>query len=387
MPLHKYGVWKAIPVYHFFEYKEDDPKSPHLSLYFTDKKYDQHSHIDFHQTRGGKGSHRGKSSHRGGKKSTRGGGKKPTRGRDKEIPGCFRAAINIKSGDKYQNRLAYWEDLDFKDHPIMNSLADLPLGFHDLKRGQNSAGVNLDYIRSNLFNVDTGRILPHDEPGSDNDMIDALKPEIKQAIEEEADIYIFGEPFNDRKGIHNVHMNQGNIEKYADDDGVFQDGGLLINYPDSDRWVGVFIGFASQAVHTDDETGHAISSETWGDYLEREERDTELIEDSVIIDEALISPESDGPKSRRRSVTLKNPKNHRMSLSSWKIKNSAGEFHALPRGAALDAKSSQAFDIPDCHLSQLGDTITLLNEKGLKVDGVSYSSQQGVEMQPVVFAH
>ncbi|KAJ6075691.1 hypothetical protein N7499_007672 [Penicillium canescens] len=371
MPLRNYGVWKATPASYVVEHEEDDNKSPHLSLYFSDK--------------GGPGHHSGQEFRRPRRHS---GHKIRRAGRgNKEIPGLFRAAINIKSGDKNESRLTYWVDHDFKNHPIVNSLTDLSSGFYPLEETEpNPAGVRLDYIRSNLFSINTGRILPHDVPGSNNDIIDVLEPEVKQAIDDNADIYLFGEPFSDRKGIHNVHMNQGNVERFANDDGVFQDGGLLINYPRSGRWVGVFLGFASQAVHTDNH-GHAISSETWGDYLGRKKRDAELTEDSVIIDEALINPESDSPRARRRSVTLTNPKDHTMPLSSWKIKNSAGEFQTLPPNAALDAKSTQAFDIPDVHLSKLGDTITLLNEEGLKVDGVSYRSQQGVERQPVAFAH
>ncbi|KAJ5506915.1 hypothetical protein N7453_005872 [Penicillium expansum] len=348
MPLRNYGLWKATPVSYIVEYEEDDNKSPHLSLYFRDK--------------GGLTHHSGHKSRRAGKGN-------------KEIPGLFRAAINIKSGDKKESRLAYWSH-----RPIS--------GFHPLEKTEpNPVGLRLDYIRSNLFNLKTGRILPHDVPGSNNDMIDVLEPEVKQAIDSKADIYLFGEPFGDRKGIHNVHMNQGNVEKFANDDGVFQDGGLLINYPLSGRWVGVFIGFASQAVHTDNKTGHAISSETWGDYLGRKKRGADLTEDSVIINEALMRPESNDPRARRRSVILTNPKDHRISLASWKIKNSAGESQTLPRNAVLDVKSTQAFEIPDVHLSNLGDTITLLNEQGLKVDGVSYLSRQGFDRLPVAFAH
>lgn len=376
MPISDYGVWKAKPVHYVVEHEWDDHKSPHLSLYFSDKGgLSHHSGFDFRRASRPNKGNKGNKGHKGQKG-------------DKEIPGLFRAAINIKSGDKHESRLTYWVNHDFKNHPIVNNLTDLPSGFSPLEETEpNPAGVRLDYIRSNLFNINTGRVLPHDEPGRDNDMIDVLEPEVKQAIEQEAEIYLFGEPFDNRRGkhnvhigIHNVHMNQGNIEKFAQDDGVFQDGGLLINYP-SGRWVGVFIGFATQAVHTNEE-GHAISEETWGDYLEtkKKKRETELTEDSVIIDGALINSEAG-----RRSVTLTNPKDHKMPLSSWKIKNSAGEIQALPRDAALGAKSTQAFDIPDVHLSNLGDTITLLNEKGLKVDGVSYRS--GVERQPVAFAH
>ncbi|KAE8365588.1 hypothetical protein BDV27DRAFT_126639 [Aspergillus caelatus] len=74
-------------------------------------------------------------------------------------------------------------------------------------------------------------------------------------------VYIFGERFNTNDGIHNVHMNQGNIRRYSGDDGVFQDGALLFQFrgavPGFDKWVGIFLAFASQAVHTSENGGHA----------------------------------------------------------------------------------------------------------------------------------
>lgn len=343
------------------EHRNQDKKNPYLTLYFPDKE--------------GLGEYSGHSFRRTG---------------NKEIPGLSSAAINIRSGDKNESKLAYWVDHNFDNHPMINSLTDLPLGFHPLKGTRpEPADLRLDYIRRNLFNVNTGRILPRDKSGPKNDIIDVLEPEIQHAINQNANVYLFGELYTNEKAVRNVHMNQGNIQQYDQDDGVFQDGGLLIHYPRFNRWIGVFIGFASQAVHTDEKTGHSISSETWNDYLGSERRNADLIENSVTIDgAAMTSSGSDGLPGRRRSVTLKNSTDHKMPLSSWKIQNSAGQFQALPSGAALSAMSTQAFNIPNLPLSNLGDTITLLNERGLKVDGVRYRPQQNaVEGRSLVFAH
>ncbi|KAL3448006.1 hypothetical protein BJX65DRAFT_307294 [Aspergillus insuetus] len=121
-----------------------------------------------------------------------------------------------------------------------------------------------NYIRGNLFTTQSGCVLPHDIPGQDNDIIDVLEPEVRKAIDEKAKIYLFGSMFNTNNGIHNVHMNQGNVKKFRKDDGVYQDGGLLIEY--GDHWTGVFLAFASQGIHTHDTTGHVISDDplTWG---------------------------------------------------------------------------------------------------------------------------
>ena len=259
------------------------------------------------------------------------------------------------------------------DHTIVRDLASLDFGFHDIEELN---GKGLDYIRSDLFDAKKGRLLPHDIDGPNNDMIDVLVPEVQKSIDKQAEIYIFGSRFNTRDGIHNVHMNQGNIQKFRRDDGTFQDGGLLIHYKETGQWMGIFLAFASQAMHTDDNDGHAISSLTWGQFLP-----TDFMENSVTIKEAVV-------KKRKKSVTLTNLTNHRVSLASWKLHNSAGQAQELPANAVLSPMSSGGFEMSKLHLSDKGDIITLVNEEGLKVDGVSYNSQQGsMEGRPIVFAH
>jgi P pilus assembly chaperone PapD len=114
---------------------------------------------------------------------------------------------------------------------------------------------------------------------------------------------------------------------------------------------------------------------TWSQFLP-----TDLIENSVAIKEAVVK--------KRKSVTLTNLTTHRVSLASWKLHNSAGQAQELPGNAVLNPMSTGGFEVPKLHLSSNGDIITLVNEAGLKVDGVSYNSQQGnMEGRPIVFAH
>jgi uncharacterized protein YukJ len=351
MPVKDYGVWKGVPVHYEVESALDDPRSPHLSLYYHDN---QEMEPQFDRK------YRHKHKH-----------KPPNKTKPKEIPGLFRAAINIKSIDQ-DSRLAYWVNYKTAEHKMVQKLANLDFGFHPLEELD---GQGLDYIRSGLFDTKSGRVLPHDIPGPNNDMIDVLVPEVKQSIEKRAEVYIFGACFNTRNGMHDVHMNQGNIGKFGHDDGVFQDGGLLIHYKDTGQWTGVFLAFASQAVHTDNKTGHAIPPLTWGEFLPKE-----LTENSVGIKEAFIK--------KQKSVSLANFTSHKVSLASWKLYNSAGQAQELPGDAALNSMATRSFEVPNLPLSSDGDIITLLNEQGLKVDGVSYNSQQGkLEGKPIVFAH
>ena len=91
--------------------------------------------------------------------------------------------------------------------------------------------------------------------------------------EEEALVYAFGQRWGPEdglrdkifgflpgNGIHDIHMNQGNSGQFVNDDGVWQDGGLLFYFPSVDRWTAVFLKFQSQSWHTDDVSGHTIAS-------------------------------------------------------------------------------------------------------------------------------
>jgi uncharacterized protein YukJ len=323
MPLDNYGVWKAHPI--SYEVERRGTRTPHLTLYFRDNG-----------------------------------------GPD------YRAAINIKSGDQQESRLVYWVNEDMSGHPLVGGLSKLKTGFERLDdKEPERGGLRLDYIRGNLFDVNTGRVLEHDITGPNNDIIDVLVPKVQQAINEGAVVYIFGERFDTNNGIHNVHMNQGNIRRYSGDDGVFQDGALLFHFPETHKWVGIFLAFASQAVHTSENGGHAISRVTWKDLLPGD-----LVENSVAIHKAVVGPFGQG-EDKKQSVTLANLTNRKISLARWRIRNSRWEQEVLPRDAALGAKATRVFGVPNCPLSTDGDTITLLDRDGLKVAGVSYNSQQG----------
>ncbi len=75
----------------------------------------------------------------------------------------------------------------------------------------------------------------------------------KFKTEDKVDKY-FG--FSPGRGIHDIHMNQGNSRDFRKDDGVWQDGGVLIHFEKENRWVGIFLAFQSQSWCTDDQ-GHA----------------------------------------------------------------------------------------------------------------------------------
>ena len=167
-------------------------------------------------------------------------------------------------------------------------------------------------------------------------------------------------------------MNQGNSAAFAEDDGVWQDGGVLLHFPGRAQWVAIFLAFQSQAWHTDDTTGHTISGPT--------DPQGPINEDTprVRIVGALVNPV--GPAPEAETVTLLNASADTVDVTGWRISDrmkrsapvvAAGETGLMPAGLTLTVAITG-----DAALGNSGGTITLLDETGLKVDGVSYTKSQ-----------
>ena len=64
-----------------------------------------------------------------------------------------------------------------------------------------------------------------------------IAPDIDALFENATKIYVFGEPYRDgRKGMHNIHQNQGNRNNiYIKNGGIYQDGGVIFEYSNGDR--------------------------------------------------------------------------------------------------------------------------------------------------------
>jgi uncharacterized protein YukJ len=282
----------------------------------------------------------------------------------------YRIAVNVKS-NVAPSELLYLIKENFS-HPILPRLADLQEGFAPLP--SQPGGMALDFIRGNLFDRGELRLLPHNVPGPDNDLSDRIEHYFNRAINDPgALVFAFGQRwgpeqgqrdkifgFQPGNGIHDIHMNQGNVAAYRNDDGVWQDGGLILHFPSSGQWVGVFLAFQSQAWHTDDATGHAIEL--------AEEPDK-----TVRIMAAMVNPVGGGAEVE--SVILLNPTPKAIDLAGWKIadqqKRKCPLTGKLPAGGVLTVRVTAP-----TQLGNSGGIITLLDPGGLKVDGVSYTREQ-----------
>lgn len=306
----------------------------------------------------------------------------------------YRIAINVKS-KLSPSELLYLVVDDFH-HPLLADLSSLNFGFKPLPSGP--GGLGLDYIRGNHFKREDMRPLAHAIPGPDNDLNEKIDAYVRRAIgDEEASIFAFGErwgPETHKKdkyfgflpgnGIHDIHMNQGNVGRFVNDDGVWQDGGLLIHFPailDGDgaevwpeQWTAIFLAFQSQAWHTDDATGHTLVTPTPepgpGPTPGPDDRDGH-----VRITAALVNPQGDDPGLE--TVTLINASPAVANLRGWTLSDRNKKASLVPNSELAPGETLRVhLDGSGAQLSNKGGIISLLDETGIKIDGVSYTREQ-----------
>lgn len=285
----------------------------------------------------------------------------------------YRIAINVQSKQS-PSELEYLVDEHFA-HPLLADLDGLPLGFTPLP--SQPGAFALDYIRGNLFDRERMRPLPFDLPGNDNDLNEKLDAQMQQALaDEDALVYAFGQRWGPEartkdkvfgflpgNGIHDIHMNQANATQFKQDDGVWQDGGLLIHFPRQRQWVAVFLKFQSQTWHSDDRTGHRIeSAPPLGE------------PDGVVrIVAALVNPV--GPAPETETVTLLNTSPKPLDLANWALVDKLAHTHVV--GGLIAPGATKVVTLPPTlQLGNKGGIITLLNAEGLKVHGVAYTKEQ-----------
>jgi hypothetical protein len=241
--------------------------------------------------------------------------------------------------------------------------------------------------------------------GADNDLNDRVDALVQRVVgDEQSVIYAFGEPWiNENKkdkvfgflpgnGVHDIHMNQGDLTgDHSQEDGVYQDGGLLFYLAATNQFVAYFTKFQSQSWHTDDATGHAISGE--GEQLPPNSNPGSTPQPGgapspgggnpvepggdpdfqVQIIAALVNPA--GPAPEKETVTLLNTTTESVELAGWSLADKQKNKMTLSGAIAAGGTLQIAAKAP-LQLSNAGGIITLLNPQGIKVHGVSYTKSQ-----------
>lgn len=183
-----------------------------------------------------------------------------------------RIAVNVLS--KVQpSQLLFFTTNDLPA-ALRSQLKKLPAGF--TKIASKPGGSALDFVRGGLFQREDMKAVPNIKPGPKNDLGEMIDDAVMLAIhQDEPQVYAFGEKWGPEKkvdqyfdfepgqGIHDIHMNQGNVKQFKRDDGIWQDGALVLHFPavagggDGEKWIAIFLAFQSQSWNTDDE-GHTI---------------------------------------------------------------------------------------------------------------------------------
>jgi uncharacterized protein YukJ len=185
--------------------------------------------------------------------------------------GPFTVAVNIQSVDGSEVLYAIEEGFT---PPDLAALLALPMGMTALKSV--AGGLALDYVRSTVGGVSMitkaqMTLLPKQGAKAKGLSVEAeaIQRAKARALEnavvtllnmtiadKDGVIYAFGSAFSDKgrvDGIHDIHMNQGNplAGGFNKDNGVWQDGALLIHLPSKATWTAVFIAFQTESWTTD----------------------------------------------------------------------------------------------------------------------------------------
>jgi uncharacterized protein YukJ len=287
----------------------------------------------------------------------------------------YRAAVNVKSQES-PSELLYLVVEDFR-HPVADLLPAAPVGWTPLPPGP--GGPNLDYIRGNVLDPAAMRPLPANATGPDNDLPDLLDHYVERAMADpQALLHVFGERWGPERvsdkifgfapgnGVHDVHMNQGNSAAFRRDDGPWQDGGLLFHFPAASQWVAIFLAFQSQAWHTDDVTGHALDGTD-----PRPQPDRAA---AMRIVAAMVNPI--GPAPEKETVTVINASPAAVDLTGWRLADRLKHTCPVPGGPVAAGATLTVPASDGVQLGNSGGAITLLDPAGIKVHGVSYTSDQ-----------
>lgn len=184
--------------------------------------------------------------------------------------GPFTVAVNIQSVDGSEVLYAIEEGFT---PPDVAGLLALPMGMTALK--SEPGGLALDYVRSQvnsqpMITREQMTLLPQmpakSFKGSEEErmLARARAAALQNAVvtllnmtiaDKDGVIYAFGSAYADKgkvDGIHDIHMNQGNpVNNHGDDNGIWQDGALLIHLPSKGTWTAVFIAFQTESWTTD----------------------------------------------------------------------------------------------------------------------------------------
>lgn len=171
----------------------------------------------------------------------------------------FRIAVNVRSVDG-SNVVAFFDPQYAGNTKLdLAQLADGPHMFKPLATGANGAG--LDYLRDDGL-VPLDRMQPIPPDGGGITLSSLLDAQIERAKRDNLAVIIaVGDKFDDNqtsedvgfalgRGVHDIHMMQGNEGAFERDNRINGDGALFVRFAGGET-IALFVRFDTQATTTD----------------------------------------------------------------------------------------------------------------------------------------
>lgn len=175
--------------------------------------------------------------------------------------GRYRCAVDVDSNQSATG--VQWKVFTLAPS-VLEPVPALAPGYHDLSPSSGSGA--LDHLRHPALVDRPGCLFVRRPPDWLRQFLDRLNPPrpwvsgtnldaaaaLEPLLVPGRPVLIFGEPFDQGLGMHNIHQNQGDPygSRWWDDNAVWQDGATLTRRPDG--WYDVFLNkFSSQADRTD----------------------------------------------------------------------------------------------------------------------------------------
>jgi uncharacterized protein YukJ len=304
----------------------------------------------------------------------------------------WQVAVNVESSDG--SDVVFWVVDPLASHPIVDDLNSLPTGF---SRPTANYAQCLDYVKAPLFDFARGRVLPPSGNANADDLQDLLILYLDQCKAAGGELFVFGAKF-DRNlhkkidldfgntdglhGIHDIHMNQGNTGAFANDNGVFHDGGVLLAFPD--RVVGVFLAFQTQRIPTD-ASGDAVPD---AQPLSRTVvpghpgTPSPLTSSAAYLERALLNPVGADPG--HEAVVIGNAATTTTTVHGWRLVDRNGRETKLDVILDGGASAVVVLDGGGVQLGNDGGNLVLLDDHGNQVDSVTYSKQDAAQVDRFV---
>src|SRR6476659_4099554 len=304
----------------------------------------------------------------------------------------WRIAVNVQSDGG--SEVAFWVVDPLAGHPLLASLQATVSGYSVVARNADRA---LDYVKAPLFTWTDGRSLPPSGSASSDDLQDLLSLYLDQCKAAGGEIYAFGAKF-DRNlhmpidaefgntdglhGVHDIHMNQGNVGQHSGDNGVFHDGGLILKFPD--RHLGLFLGFQTQRIPTD-AAGNAAAGATPISQLlagapppspqqpQPQPQPPAVATSAIYIERALINPS--GPDVGREVVVLANLATSDQTLTNWRLLDKNARVTAINATIGSGQSILLTLDGTGVQLGNQGGNLMLQDSHNAQVDAITYTAE------------